>query len=259
MNELQGSPEFKALSDEQRATYRGVSKELVELVQRYAIPLCFAPPLSIGGKVNGATGCILRLDSGAYIVTANHVLTEYDKRSKSEPLNWQFGNLPPFDPIPRVAWRDADRDVVFLRISKKEVLAACNDTSLVFEALGGWPPPVPTSGQVVLISGFPRTLREVDSRVISAGPYSAMFRVTTSAFGYFTCQIVQDDLISFDGGALPPEDADVGGLSGGPVALMTSLAYPLVGIVTEHLQAFNILRIATFEGINEVALRSVRS
>ena len=251
MSGLQGSSEFKALSEQEQETYRRVSRRVVHLVQRYAIPLCFAPPPSIGGKVNGATGCILRLDSGPFIVTANHILSGYEERRKTERLNWQFGQLPPFDPVPRVAWRDPERDVVFLEISEQEMAGACNSTSLVFSALSGWPPSAPIAGQVALVAGFPRILREVANGNIEAGPYSAMFRVTSVNEGFFYCQIVQEELISFEGGPLPPPNADVGGLSGGPVALMTSLAYPLIGIVTEHIQAYNILRIATLNDIRQ--------
>jgi hypothetical protein len=251
MNGLQGTSEFKALSEQEQETYRRVSRSVVQLVQRYAIPLCFAPPLSIGGTVNGGTGCILRLDSGPFIVTANHVLSAYEERRKTERLNWQFGHLPPFDPVPRVAWRDPVRDVVFLEISEEEVAGACDSTSLIFSAPSGWPPFNPIEGQVALVAGFPRILREVANGNIEAGSYSAMFRVTSVNEGYFYCQIVQEELISFDGGPLPPPDADIGGLSGGPVALMAALAYPLIGIVTEHIQAYNILRIATLDGIRQ--------
>jgi hypothetical protein len=229
VTELQGSPAFQALSEQEQETYRKVSQRIVQLVQRYAIPLCFAPPLSIGGKVNGGTGCILRLDTGPFIVTANHVLAAYEERRQNEPLNWQFGHLRPFDPVPRIAWRDPVRDIIFLAISEDEVIEACDSTSLVFSAPTGWPPTAPKEGQVALIAGFPRILREVGTRNIEAGPYSAMFRVASVNEGYFYCQIVQEELISFDGGSLPPTDADVGGLSGGPVALMTPLAYPLGG------------------------------
>jgi hypothetical protein len=251
MNGLQGSSEFKALTEQEQKTYCRVSQSVVQLVQRYAIPLSFAPPPSIGGKVNSATGCILRLDSGPFIVTADHVLSGYEERRKTERLNWQFGHLPPFDPMPRVAWRDSARDVVFLEISDQEVAGACDSTSLVFSDLSGCSPSAPIGGQVALVAGFPRVLREVANGNIEAGPYSAMFRITSVNDGYFYCQIVREELISFDGSPLPPPNADVGGLSGGPVALMTSLAYPLIGIVTEHIQAYDILRIATLNGIRQ--------
>jgi hypothetical protein len=249
MNKPQGSSEFRALPESDQEKYRAVSRTLVQLAQRYAIPLCLAPPLSIGGKVNGATGCIVRLDSGPFIITANHVLDEYERRIKAERINWQFGRLPPFDPLPRVAWRNAKRDIVFLEISESEVNSACNETSLVFSAVRGWPPPTPTERQVVLIAGYPRTLREVGSSDISAGPYSALFRITSVGEGYFYCQIEQEELISFDGGPLPPSDAEVGGLSGGPAALMLQLDYPLVGVVIEHSQTYNILKISTVDNI----------
>jgi hypothetical protein len=255
INESQGSSDFRALSESEQERYRSVSHNLVQLVQRHAIPLAFAPPRSIGGKVNGATGCIVRLDSGPFIITASHVLDEYEKRIQTERINWQFGHLTPFDPLSRVAWRDAKRDVVFFEMLESEVCQACDETSLVFSPVRGWPPPRPTQGQVVLVAGYPRILREVGSDVISSGPYSALFRVSSTGEGYFYCQIEHEDLISFDGGALPPPDADVGGLSGGPAVLMLRIDYPLVGIVTEHSQAYNILRIST---LHDIPLESIR-
>jgi hypothetical protein len=256
MSDIQGSPEFNALSDQEQARYRKVARSVVQHVQRYAVPLCFAPPLSIGGKVNGATGCVLHLESaGWFMVTANHVLSEYEMRRTGERLNWQFGHLPPFDPIPRIAWRDAARDIVLLQLSEQEVAVACDSTSLTFSAVAGWPPVAPAVGQVVVMAGFPKILREVGSTQIEAGPYAAMFRVTSIGDGYFYCQIEQKELISFGEEPLPPPAGDLGGLSGGPVAMMTNLAYPLIGIVTEHLQQYKILRIATLEGIYESDFR----
>jgi hypothetical protein len=256
VNNLQGSPEFSALSEQEQDRYRKVALSVVGLAQRYAIPVALAPPPSIGGKVNTATGCILQLGSRWFAITADHVLSEYEERKQLESLNWQFGHLPPMNPLERIVWRDAKRDVVFLEMSQQEVAAACDTTSLVFSASAGWPPLTPVVGQVVLVAGFPRLLREVGSSNIESGPYSAMFRVATVGEGHFCCQIEQNDLISFDGGSLPPPGADVGGLSGGPVALMADLAYPLVGIVTEHSQEYDILRIATFDGIFEQDFRS---
>jgi hypothetical protein len=255
MDELQGSPEFRALSEREQERYRAVSHNLVQMMQRYAVPICLAPPLSVGGEVNSGTGCILRLDSGPFIVTANHVLSKYEERLKTERLNWQFGHLPPFNPLERIAWRDQKRDIVFLAISEQEVARAGNEDSLAFSASGGWPPPTPAAGQPVLIAGYPKILREIESTTIESGPYSAVFRITSTGPGYFYCQIDHEELISFDGGTLPPPDADVGGLSGGPAALMMPLDYPLAGIIVEHNQAYNILRISTLDGIPVKSIR----
>src|SRR5882672_8814310 len=84
-------------------------REMARLVRNYAVPIIFAPPLGVAGKINGATGFGLRLNSGIFIGTAYHVLFDkggyLDRTESGERLNWQVGNLPPFDPLSRVAWK----------------------------------------------------------------------------------------------------------------------------------------------------------
>jgi hypothetical protein len=77
----------------------------------------------------------VRFDGGPFIVTANHVLTKYEERRRNEALNWQFGHLPPFDSVPRIAWRDPGRDVVLLAISEEEVVGACNASEFAIDSL----------------------------------------------------------------------------------------------------------------------------
>jgi hypothetical protein len=47
------------------------------------VPIIFAPPLSIGGKINGACGCVLQLGAGTFVVTASHVLAGYEDRMET--------------------------------------------------------------------------------------------------------------------------------------------------------------------------------
>ena len=175
---------------------------MVQLARDHAVPIIFAPPLSKGGHVNGATGCMLQTGVGSFIVTASHVLAGYEERcEKGEILNWQVGDLPPFDPIPRVAWRDKERDIVLLRLFEEEThrIGPC-----IIPKPHEWPPLTPREGDFVLVAGYPKALRELDpAGTIGAGPYSAMLRVTTTGEGYCTCQINHEDLISYDGGPLP--------------------------------------------------------
>jgi hypothetical protein len=73
----------------QQKRYREFLQEALGLARNHAIPIFFAPPLSIGGKVNGGTGFALQLSSGSFVVTASHVLSEYAKRRESgEVLHW---------------------------------------------------------------------------------------------------------------------------------------------------------------------------
>jgi hypothetical protein len=247
--DLSGAEMFRQLSAEEQARYVAVNRQMVSLARDHAVPIVFAPPLSVGGKVNGATGCVLRLDAGTFIVTASHVLAGYEKRLQSgEHLNWQVGNLPPFNPIPRIAWRDRDRDIVLLRISEDELqrIGPC-----IISSPAKWPPAIPREGQLVLVGGYPKVLREEDSSSgwIGAGPYSAVFKVTTAGDGSCKCMIERKDLISFDGGSLPAPGTDMGGLSGGPVLLVEPIDYPLVGVVTDRCEMsfaeFEIVQFAT--------------
>lgn len=253
MSELSGAQQFQQLSLVDQARYIAINQQMARFARDHAVPIIFAPPRSRGGKINGASGSVLQLGSDAVIATASHVLEGYETRIQAgEMLNWQAGNLPPFDPIPRIAWRSDDLDIVLLRITPDEArsLGPC-----IISTPPKWPPVKPHAGQLVLVGGYPKALREEDSEVgsIGAGPYSAVFKVTAVGEGCCKCIIERRDLISFDGGPLPPPGTDMGGLSGGPVLLVDALSYPLVGVVTDRCEMsfaeFEILKFATLADV----------
>ncbi len=251
--ELGGVERFRRLSSDGRRRYLEAVRPMVGFARDHAVPIIFAPPLSVSGKVNGATGCIVRLDSGPVVITASHVLKGYEDRLRGgERLNWQLGDLPPFDPISRVAWQDATADVVVMRLTEQEIaqVGPC-----IVPTPTQWPPAAPAKGQNVLLAGYPQELREVDQNAgeIGAGPYSAMLPVIEAGEGYFQCHLNQEDLISYDGNPLPDADVVLGGLSGGPVLLVGNLHYyPLVGIITDQKNLFgelHLIRVATLAGV----------
>ena len=105
MNGLGGAQRFQQLPADAQARHIGISQHLTRLARDHAVPIVFAPPPSIGGKINSAS-CVLQLDAGTFVVTASHVLIGYEERIRSgEVLHWLVGNLPPFDPLQRVARR----------------------------------------------------------------------------------------------------------------------------------------------------------
>jgi hypothetical protein len=253
MNDLSGAQRFEQLSEENKSRYLAINRQMVRLARDYAVPIVFAPPLSIGGKINGASGCVVRLASGTFVVTASHVLAGYEKRlGEGERLNWQVGDLPPFDPLPRVEWRSREKDIVLLRISENE---SRNIGPCTIAAPRRWPVHPPKEGQLVLVAGYPKGLREENPSAgwIGSGPYSAIFRVTIAEANCCKCLIERKDLIGFDEGRLPEPGADLGGLSGGPVLLVDTLDFPLVGVVTDRcemsLAELEILQFATLENV----------
>lgn len=167
MDKSDGSGSFGELPAKEQDRYLAVVRELTTFAQVHAIPICFAPklgtfgfplgggrigtitlPISLG-KIDGASGCMLRLESGVFAVTANHVLRTYEARlDEGEELNWQIGKLPPFDPRSRKAWSDKSsdqasagepsslmpyrpRDIVLLRLSEQEATQACGDVARI--------------------------------------------------------------------------------------------------------------------------------
>jgi Trypsin-like peptidase domain len=253
MNNPSGAEQFRQLSADDQARHIAINRQMVGFARDHAVPIIFAPPLSIGGKINGASGCVVRLGADALLLTASHVLSAYEERAQGgERLNWQVGNLPPVDPIPRIVWRDREQDIVLLRITENEAqsIGPC-----IISAPAKWPPVSPQEGQLVLIGGYPKALREENpsSGWIGAGPYSALFKVTSVGKGYCKCVVERRDLISFDGKPLPEPGTDMGGISGGPVLLVDTLNYPLVGVVTDRCEMtfaeFEIIQFATLEGL----------
>ena len=110
-------------------------------------------------------------------------------------------------------------------------------------------------GQLVLVAGYPKGLREENPSAawIGSGPYSAIFRVTIAEANRCKCLIERKDLIGFEEGRLPEAGADMGGLSGGPVLLVDAFDFPLIGIVTDRcemsLAELEILQFATLENV----------
>jgi hypothetical protein len=120
-----GLREFRMLSIADQERYSAVSSQMTKLARAHAIPIACAPPIGrfaipvgegkVGmvtlplslGHIDGGTGCILRLQTGLYVVTAEHVLRCYEERTnQGEKLDWIVGRLR-FDPLrrERTLWR----------------------------------------------------------------------------------------------------------------------------------------------------------
>jgi Trypsin-like peptidase domain len=249
-----GAERFRQLTADGQARYIEHARAMTTFARDHAVPIIFAPPVSMGGKVNGATGFVLRLSSESFVVTASHVLEKYEKRFASgEVLHWQCGKLPPFEPLSRIAWRDKERDIVVFRLSEFEQrnIGPCRRYSPA-----QWPPRLPREGEMVLVAGFPGELREVHpAGWIGAGPYSALFRVASVSEVRCKCCIEQKDLLSFCDTPVPPPGTKIGGVSGGPVFLVGG-DFPIVGVVTEdwymESAGAQLLEFATLGGVEPI-------
>lgn len=242
-----GAESFARLPPEEQARIRLAGQQMVRFAEAHAVPIIFGPPAWLGGEVSGATGCVVQVGSWFFAITASHVLEGYEARVQTDPRSiWQVGHFG-FEPLSRIVRRDQNLDVVVLELSASE---ASSVGTCIASAPHGWPPPAPSVGQFVLVSGYPKSLREMDSRGrIGSGPISALLEVSAAGEGYFYCQFQREHLISFSEEPVPPEDTDYGGWSGGPIFLVGKVSYPLVGIVAQVQGSYELLRAATFTAI----------
>jgi hypothetical protein len=227
------------------------------------------------GKIDGASGCVLQLQSGYFFITAEHVLTAYEKRiCEGELLNWQIGKLPPLNPISRIAWRDQinaskhsqmpyrPTDIVLLRLSEEEAEQACGE-AMIIPTPAQWPPPPLRIGQQVVMVGYPNQLRTVDlAETMNREACGLVFQVESIGDGYCKCVFLYKNVINFGHTTQPDlNNTALGGMSGCPVFAVDSVAegglvqYPrLAGVFAERWNrdtTVDVIQIATFEKINE--------
>ena len=291
MDQPSSGKRFRELPQTHQDQYRRVMNELMTFAQGHAIPIGFAPPLitvavpwakgaSITlpmtlGDIAAASGCILQLQSGFFLVTAEHVLACYEKRTNDgERLNWQIGKLPPVDPLSRIAWRDKadDRslmpyrptDIVFLRLSEQEARDACGEARILSTPIA---PLALSVGQLVVLVGYPNQLKTIDLKgTMNREACGLVFQVTTIGDGYCKCQFAYEDVLDFSGGLQPLDlsTVNLGGMSGCPAFVLASSSqcpelYPrLAGVFTSRWGAdptIEIIEIATFEKVQESELR----
>ena len=255
-NRSRGARLLRKLPPLNREQLLTAGQQMARLARDYAVPIIFAPPLSVKGKISGATGFGVRLNSSIFIATAYHVLygkgAYVDRVQKSQRVDCLIGNLPPLNPVSRVAWQDKELDVVFLRISEAEAAAI---GPCIISSPTKWPPDPPKEGELVLMAGYPKALRKADrvAGSIGAGPLSAVFQVRQVKEGRCTCVVERTDLVPFEG-ELPRPRTKIGGMSGAPVLRVQTISYPIVGIFSGSIKITTQVELVQFATLDKVKI-----
>jgi hypothetical protein len=213
------------------------------MYQRTAAVLVGPPPGAAGCRNNGSS-FLLRLQGNLYLGTAWHVVESWQRRTSSgEKVVLQVGDAL-LVPSARIAWKDKEHDIVFIRLDERE---AARIGIAIFEPVCGWPPPKVSVGDFAYMAGYPALQREqpaADAWVFR----SLGFRLRVQSVGdyHVACQFEREYWVATEDRVIPPEGFDPGGMSGGPVILEGRLAYPLVGLVSQHNSAYELVPISTF-------------
>jgi hypothetical protein len=178
----------------------------------------------------------LGIDESLFAITAAHVLDGYlAAKQKSLNTTCRIGNLP-FDPEHRLISRGTDIDIAVFDFSYDELRALRKQAIVASSA--EWPPPHPFSGQSVIASGFPGSLRFWTGwNAINFGLYIGGRAVNNASDRSITCPFEREYWIDTTGRGLPARGLDLGGISGGPLLMPMEIGdvwyLQLAGVVSE--------------------------
>jgi hypothetical protein len=212
---------------------------LIASVRQHVVPVLFGdrPHPRESSSINVASGVVVDLGEGPFLVTASHVIARAKERGEESRFHFLVGQSE----IPLSARIISDRevlDVATLRLTKPEVVAIERDGYRVWQA-PSWPPPDVTAEASIIAAGFPRHGRssiswdELDLAVETVRAF-----VRSAGEDQFTTHLDPEytvrNIVDVSAPDRPPEFE---GFSGGPAFIVPSdglLVVPhLCGIVKE--------------------------
>lgn len=197
---------------------RALDKEIAELTLRVARPLIWHDRTKGWPKrLDGATCFFLRFEQRVIGVTADHVVSAYEKAIVANKNTvCQLRNSPVFDLLAAIIARDTKRDIATFAVSE-DVLAHID--AIPLDCRASWPPPEPPELSSLSACGFPESMRKTyPDRSAEFPAWGALAAVA--------CITPDEILITYDpksvervswGPALPQVGFNMSGCSGGPV------------------------------------------
>ncbi|MBU3021585.1 hypothetical protein [Aestuariibacter sp. A3R04] len=208
-----------------------VLKEYLKIATSYSIPL-FWGTMESGIAQNG-TAFILDTGVKKFVVTAAHVYRSYIKqKNEGNASICQLGKLV----------LDLDKRLLSIPKSKDIDIATFEIHDDEIETIGSnvlrgsnqvWPPSRPEQENMVVVSGFPGVERKKNAvDYYTFGYYCFNTPINTVSDRHFGCSFDREYWVDAIGKGMPPDNYDMGGISGAPaIALIRSE----VGIVTWRL------------------------
>lgn len=206
---------------------------------------------SHGGPVlHSGSAFFVRTEKAIFGVTARHVYEGYLASAASEPMVCQVGSLV----IPleeRLIAVGTDVDIATFRVTPSELGDLGNTTV-------PWPPKVPVKGAGVFVCGLPGFAREMPSaKTVTFKHFVALMCVdSVSDRAISMVRQPDEEMIDVFGRELPPPNMDIGGMSGGPIAVHMNTPTGLTcwftsAVISEGHQSCDIIRGIRADWIND--------
>ena len=239
---------FEDLSQSDQARIQAASQEATRLAAHFALPVLVHADTA---QLRSASACVFELPRVGILATAHHVFSRWQElESEGQKWKWQVLNTP-IEPLRQLAYEDASRDLVFFDLSRKQ------RTELAVAAhrpIQPWPPTPLREGDYIIAAGYPAFERlQPEPLEVGFGCVASSHRVTRAGEHHAVCQFEREHWITAGPAPLPAPGVPWNGLSGGPVLRLDQLALPIVGIVSEFHDSFELMRLETFAGVSWLA------
>jgi len=234
--------EFEALPLSEQSRIHKMARALAELACSYSTYVFLVGKEAAATKINMGSAFIVVRNGTHVLLTAEHVLEEFELRKQSDPSSsFQAGECV-LELSGRNILRDKTIDVAFLELTQLEALRIGSKPYIPNE---DWPADEIAKGDYAQFCGFPSFFkREVGANELSIAPFAGFVEVNAVHPTYFNCVFQRPNWVTRGPENTPPAGTVLGGLSGGPVLLRAQFKYPVVGLVSEFQEGFEILRVA---------------
>ncbi len=201
-------------------------------------------------KVSSASMFFIDAGHGSFAVTANHVLQAYVD-AKAEVRRSTSAIVPEsYDGRPRSAL-SFELDSRLIDGSPEVDIATFDIRAAELEKLGTsvvtlWPPLPPDVGKGIVFAGFPGGERElVGPRDMSFAVFPGLGVATTVSDRQISCQFDRNYVVETQGFRTPPENYEIGGMSGGPLFRVEDRGdlqvWRLAGVIKEGSPSLDIM------------------
>jgi hypothetical protein len=206
---------------------------------------------SHGGPVlHSGSAFFVRTEKAIFGVTARHVYEGYLASTASEPMVCQVGGL-----VIRLEERliavGIDVDIATFRVTPAELANLGNTTA-------PWPPQVPVEGAGVFVCGLPGFARDMPrAKTVTFKHFVALMCVdSVSDRGISMVRQPDEEMIDVFGRELPPPNMDIGGMSGGLIAVHMNTPMGLTcwftsAVISEGHQSYDIIHGSRADWIND--------
>jgi hypothetical protein len=108
-------------------------------------------------RLRGGSCFVLRFSSGLVGVTAEHVVSAFEREAKSAVRPICLLRTVPIDLGEALIDRDPELDIATFRVTETELIGS---QAMALDCTAAWPPPAPSRGTALSVSGFPEDLQE---------------------------------------------------------------------------------------------------